>query len=400
MAEKFEKLAQPLREAQKGATTPTKPAATVKPAEPEKKPAVQAEKTAAPVAAEKTPAAEGGESEDVLPRVAAAKKPEAKAEVKPEEAASTQPEIKLPDTASPKAREAWDALKKAHSSREEALRKEIETLKKTAAAPASNDQYEALKKEHEAVLQELAKVNVQSHPKFKQYFDGNMQRAIAIAKGVAGKENEERVQKILLMEDPIEQESAMDDLMLELSPTKQAQMGAIVLGVRSLQAERAAELAKANEHVGRLREEQQAEAQKRIESAKQAMESEISSFQGDDGLPVFQKRTGDTAEDKEWNAAVDKTIERARKIFMGDKVPAQQLARASLYAAAFPTLVKQMHSQAERIAQLEGELQKMTAAEPGGGTSSAGFGDAGGEKAPKSFTERVLSGLGNLQRQP
>lgn len=182
-------------------------------------------------------------------------------------------EMEKTDGFSPKASEKFTALK-ASRDRErtekselqkqvDALRVENETLKKTPASTTSSAELEQMRRERDQ-LNEIVKVHaIQSHPKFKEYFDRRTGEAINVAKQIVGGELAPQVEAALKLADPAERDEALQTVMDELPTVRATRLGAALAELDKIGAERAQAIADAGKNAESLAAGEFAETQKR-----------------------------------------------------------------------------------------------------------------------------------------
>jgi len=236
-------------------------------------------------------------------------------------------------------------------------------LEKTGK-PNDNEALVALQKENESLSARLAELDIERHPKFQEHYDGRIGKKVAMAKSIVG-EHGDKLEQILRLPDGAYRNTQLDELYGELSPRQQAQIGALDVELRELQLERASEIQKSGLTRKQLQEADTAQVRARLEKAKSEFEQVLAlSSDPTDGLPAYQPRDGDAA----WNAKVADRVQLSRAIYMGE-LPASDLARASVWAAAAPALLDEIVGRDAKIQELEGQLARYKTTTPGIGGS-------------------------------
>tara|TARA_Y100001938_G_scaffold106979_1_gene146102 strand:- start:10490 stop:11593 length:1104 start_codon:yes stop_codon:yes gene_type:complete len=214
---------------------------------------------------------------------------------------------------------------------------ELEKLRQEMSELKNNDVdaiLESTKKERDE-MSELLKLNaIEKHPEFRKKFNSRIDAAIEQARQIVGSDDADRVEKLIRMEDSEYRSNALEEVFSELSTSKSAIMGAVLQQVGAARAERAAALADSEATYNSLMESQSAEQKRHIEQSSELFDGVAK--QAISHLDVFQTRDGDDEDTVRWNKEVNDRLEHARNIFIGDTNSQQDLAQASLWAAAGP----------------------------------------------------------------
>ena len=193
-----------------------------------------------------------------------------------------------------------------------------------------------------------------------------------------GEENSERVAELLLMNDSEYRSNGMEEIMVELSTTKQAQLGAMLANIEEVRQNRVDALENSEETYNQI----MAEQAKQRESVLSDTNKLFDNVAKDAGkLEIFATRE----DDAEWNTEVGERVELARAIFSGENEP-EELARASLWAAAGPKYRELLVSQIELNRRLRAQLKEQGGATPSVSTT----GDSGGKAEPKGFVDTFI----------
>lgn len=317
------------------------------PATPTKAPELAPAKTEAPKEAPAAPPAEAPKS--ALPDMKA-----------------VADDVDLPPNMSPKAAENWKKLKaEREAARKEAaaLKAQVEAAKQSAQA---NPEFEQLKKEREELSQQLQMLDVERHPKFQAYFGQRMEQAIATAKSLVPADKADHVAALLQAPESAYRSSQLNEVLAEMSPLESSQFGAALLSLKQVQSERQAELAKVKDNYSRIQQQRIAEQQAQQQQFEKSFNEIVEAHKE---VPVFATRDGDEA----WNQSVNQRLELARNIY-GGKLPVQDLARASLWAAAAPEFMRQAIDLSKENAALKAENEALRGSSPtlGGSGSTPG----------------------------
>ena len=241
--------------------------------------------------------------------------------------------------------------------------------KASSVNPESQAELERLKKQVDEYSQKLAVTAVTEHPKFVAYFKGKVDKEINLARNIVGAEKAEEVAKVLLMADGDYKTLKLEEIMQDITPLQSQRLTNRIDALQEIEMERATEIARANENRGKMQAEEQATAQKRAADGKKLFTDVLKTMQDPkDGMAIYQMRDGDEA----WNAQVKATAAHAERLLFGHQdMKPTDLVKASLEAAAFPTLLKayqsDMKQRDDMIAKLESQVKELSAAQPASG---------------------------------
>ena len=236
---------------------------------------------------------------------------------------------------------------------------------------------ETLKAERDVLSERLKATAIEKHPDFIRQFDDKIAQVVGNAKKTVGEHNEERVERLLRMEDSSLRDDGIEALFDELSPAKKHKMGAMLAQVDTIRSERAAMLTNQEESFKQLNAQHEADvAAQTVESSRVFDEALAEATKH---VEVFQKKDGEDG----WNQGIEDMVSSAKNIFSGNNGDLNEVARATLWAAAAPRY-RQM------LAESYAENQKLKAQLSGAGSSNPTLskspeGEAGSE--PKSFME-------------
>ena len=293
-----------------------------------------------------------------------------------------------------KSGQAADAFRKIKSERDEYRKKyedhdkQVGEMRKRLETPATpqvpeefTQRLAAIEKERDELSDRLRVSDVEQHPKFKQYFDGKNTELISAAKAIVGAEHGDKLEKILRMADNDQRTELLDEMLGDLSPSRQSRLGAVVANIESLQRERAAEVGKSKERWGQLQQQSQAEAAGTMRQKEELAErlvnaaTELEAFKADASTTPERSKQIDTYKTFVRQALTGR-LEGQDAQFM----PLMAVEGLHLKTAVLPGLQA-------KVKELEERLAEFTSANPRAGGSSA----SGSDGQPRSFLE-VLRG--------
>ena len=330
---------------------------------------------AAPAATPPTPAATPAPAPTATDKLPPLSQPKVPAAAEPPKPEPDEPEIPPPDTIkSTKAADDWrkaDAMRRAtikeKKAAEAALKAAQAELEKLRKSPFSSTEVESLKKERDDLDARLRVLDIERHPKFIAHFTEKLKQQTAMAKTIVGKDRADAVETVLKMADSPQRTEQLDKLMEELSPSQQSRLGNVLGMLDMLAAERAAELDKSAQSRELLIESERAESARQQVAFEAAFTDELAAASAtESGMAAFQQRGDDTA----WNADLGNRVMLAKAIYAG-RLPAQDRARAALWAATAPLLLQQNLALQQEAARLQGELAR---ARNGGAAPAPGAG--------------------------
>jgi len=283
----------------------------------------------------------------------------------------------------PESRSSSD-FKKIKEDRDNA-RRELDDLKSKLADLENSDVdkiMEQIKAERDDLSQRLKLAAIERHPKFQQEFQEKVGSVIEQAKRIVGSENADRVEELLNMSESDYRNNSLDEVMMELSTTKQAQLGSLLTRIDEVRRERSAALENAEQTYQQMLQEQTQMREAQIAETHKLFDNVVGEASK---LEVFASRDGDD----EWNSEVKDRVDMARSIFSGENDP-KELARASLWAAAAPKYRELLVQQIELNRRLQKQLSDQGDANPS--VKSAG---GASKEAPKDFIAAFNEAMGN-----
>ena len=337
--------------------------------EPEAKPETAAEE------ATTTEAAGEDKQASFIESFEAAKKgaEEAKAESKPEPEPEPEP---VEDTSKTESRSASD-FKKLKEERDNNKRELEKVQAKLAEMEKADTQnlMKQLEEERDELSARLKVSAIEKHPDFQRQYDSKITQVIENAKATVGEHNGERIERLLRMDESEMRTDGIEAIFAELSPARQAKLGAMLAQVDDVRSERAAMLEDADASYKKLMEGQDAQREAHMDASNKLFDDVLDRARN---LPMYQLRE----DDEEWNAGVKEMEDQARNVFAGGQ-SAETLAEASLWAASAPWLYKRLGETLELNRKLQDQVSGGVSANP---TLSGEGGEAGGAE-PKSFME-------------
>jgi hypothetical protein len=234
------------------------------------------------------------------------------------------------------------------------MKKELEALK----ANSSSGDLEKIKQERDQFSEELKIAAIERHPEFRRKYEERAGQVISQSKelvsGFPGLD--EKIAQLLFMADSPDRAEQLDNVFSEVGLSNSARLATLVTEMDKLQADRADELNNANATYDSLQEQGTAEMRHRLDMTHKTFD-EVA--QKASNLEMYQTKDGDD----EWNSEVDSRMNVARSIFTG--VDNQEdLALASLWAAAGPAYRQAYGAQMEVNRRLQQQIKDLTGANP------------------------------------
>lgn len=236
---------------------------------------------------------------------------------------------------------------------------------------------ENLRAERDELSDRLKTAAIEKHPDFIRQFDEKISQVVENAKNTVGEHNGERIERLLKMEDSDVRNDGIEAIFDELSPARRAKLGAMMAQVDSIRSERAAMLANQEESFKQLNARQDA-----ADAAQTAENSRIFTAalaEATEHVEVFQKKDGEDG----WNKGIEDMVASAQNIFSGQAGDMNEVARATLWAAAAPRYRQMLAESYAENQKLKAQLSGTESSNPAISNSPAG--EAGSE--PKSFQE-------------
>lgn len=336
------------------------------------------------------------EPESAKPADKPAEKP---AEAKPAEKAAEKPKAdddEIPsDVKSPAAQSSWKKLKESKKaieterdsirSERDKLKSEYEALKAQATTPAQkanladDHDFQALKKTLEAKEKEanelserMRLIDVEQHPKFQAYFKAKTDQQFAIAKEIGG----DKLVELLQLPPSEYRKDQILSLMAEMNEVDKSTLGAVMTNLRSIDAERQSEIAKARDSYQQIQAEQKLNTERQVKEMRDLFARTTAEVTDKTkGLSVFQEREGDD----EWNKGVRERLALAQSAFEAKLKPEDGM-KMIYWGAAAPAILQQNKGLMQKVSELEATITELRAAAPSPGGETKGDPDA----APRS----------------
>jgi hypothetical protein len=267
----------------------------------------------------------------------------------------------------PRTAKDWDAFKSARAEKEkkltserDAIRAEKEALAKEleAAKKAGVPDLEALKKERDELDRQLRQVDIERHPRFKEYFEKNRKAAIDRAKSIVGADNAAEIERILQLP-KAQRDDELDALIGELSPLRQAQLGNQVERLDALAEEREAEIAQSRENYEKIQQQQEAALAQQQKQIQDLVTSTVTEFRGTD----------------EGRLMDDATADLASKVALGGTKDPKDVVKIVARGIIYPKLLEAWAADKATISTLEARIKALETATPGPGKGAAAQGD-------------------------
>jgi len=264
-------------------------------------------------------------------------------------------------------------------------RQQIAEMEKKLSGLKDNDVdevLEKLKQERDSLSEQLKTAALEKHPDFIKKFDGKIDQVVSTAKATVGEHNEDRIERLLRMEESEMRNDGLEQIFAELSPTRQAKLGAMLAQIDAIKAERAGMLSNQADALNELNAKYDQQQQERLKSSDAAWGNALS--QAQQHVEVFQKKDGDD----EWNNGIDSMVTSARGLFSGEGATSlEEMARATLWAAAAPRLRSMLNAEREKTAKLEAALASGNNSNPSLSGSPSGDAKAGEKTFAEMFGE-------------
>lgn len=240
---------------------------------------------------------------------------------------------------------------------------------------------EQFEKESKDLSERLRLAAIESHPKFKAYYDGKINAQIDLAKRVVGTDKADAIAEALRMPDGAWKTARLDELSTDLSAVQASRLGSVLNSIESIESERKSEVerAKGDFESAQVKATADAKASRDRTSAEANAKFEAIVKQASDpkeGIPLFQLRDGDEA----WNKAVKERIDGAKATLFGGGNGSSSpdvLIRKALVAEAFPALLENYNTLLTQVDALKAQVSKLSTASPTIESRAAGNGAAG-----------------------
>lgn len=296
---------------------------------------------------------------DHKPTEVAAPAPETPASAKPEDESKWPRSAKEWKNFTEKQKARVAEFEKQLAEREAKI-KDLEAKTNQAITPEVQKEIDGLKKENDEFSRQLRLVAVTTHPRFKQYFDSKTNATLAQLKNCVPADRIESVTKLIQEPDSERRDNSINELLEEMTPLQRARMQGVLSGLSAIQAEKEAEISRANQDYEQMVAQAKAQKEQQQAGFHKSLEDTIKSMQdAKAGRPEYQMREGET----EWNASVQKRIEAGKKLITGN-LPADVMFRAAFDAAAYPDVLAGYKAALGEVDKLKKQIAAMSAANP------------------------------------
>jgi hypothetical protein len=268
--------------------------------------------------------------------------------------------------------------------------------------PTDPATFETLKQERERFATEAKDLSerlrlaaIESHPKFKAYYDGKVTAQVELAKRVVGATKADAIAEALKLPDGAWKTARLEELSTDLSPVQASRLGGVLNAIEEIEAERRSEVARAKGDFETAQAKAAAEstaARERTTAEAHALFESMVKQAGDakDGIALFQLKDGDEA----WNKAVKERVDGARATLFGGtngsaKPAPDNLIRKALLAEAFPALLENYNALLTASEALKAQVEKLTKATPTVEARTA-TGGPGRETTPSKVGSRPM----------
>lgn len=258
-----------------------------------------------------------------------------------------------------KFRESTQARIDKSNSELEKVRKELESERKRIAEQQKSvvdlTEYEGLKKKAEELESTVERLDLENSPKFRNYFDGGIEKHIKLARAVAGTKADE-VSRLLTQPRSADRDEKLREIVDELGLD-----GGVILeslsGINKLKLERAEQLSNHRENVKLLRESESRERKRQEELTISTRQSRADSvLEMIKTIPEFNPDPND----QEHKAFVENAVKVIRQAVMGelpenDSVLMAPTAMKAIYfeKIRLPKMMKEIDALKARLAEYE-----------------------------------------------
>lgn len=225
-----------------------------------------------------------------------------------------------------------------------------------------NTMLEDIKKERDYMSEQLKMSNLERHPEFQQKFQNKIDQIVSGAKAAVGEEYAARMGELVAMNESAYRNQQIEEIMVELTSTQQARMGALLTRMDEVRADKDQALKDADLSYSQLMERQNAEAEAAIKADDKVFNNISSEFA--DTIEAFTPRDGDDS----WNDEVRQRVDSARKLFSG-KSTKEEIIEAVHWASAGPHYYKKAVQLMELNNRLRGKNKDIADATPTATTS-------------------------------
>lgn len=239
----------------------------------------------------------------------------------------------------------------------EATRKELEVERKREVKPSVDlTEFETVKKRAQELESKVERYDLENSDKFKNYFDGGIQKHVKIAKSVAG-ERAGEVEKLLMTPRSAERDEKLREIVDELGLD-----GGVILeslsGINKLKLERSEQLSNHRDNLVALRAHEAAQAKQADEISQATQKARVESvFSKIATMPEFNADPTDT-EHTTFSTNAKEIIRRALNGELADedvlKLPVAAMKAQYLEGIRLPKMQAEIEALKARILEYEG----------------------------------------------
>lgn len=290
-----------------------------------------------------------------------------------------------------KSTKAADAFRKIKEEKAQ-LSKQLDELKLAKTSNQDFDsKFKTLQEERDTLSERVRLLDIERHPNFVKKYESKITGVFDSMKSVVGTEGD-RLIGLLKSPENEYRNSQIDDIVDNLSASKKAKLGALIVRYDEINGEKSSEMSEAKSDydavISRYKEENDSNTASALESATKTWTKVSSDARA---LEIFEPRDND----EEWNVELNGRLNLARQIFNGENSE-EDLAKAALWAAAAPKYRELLYSQVEVNKRLTAELAKYRGNQPGVASRSGISNNNPKSDASKSenFVANVMKSLG------
>lgn len=254
-----------------------------------------------------------------------------------------------------------------------------------------DSKFKTLQEERDTLSERVRLLDIERHPNFVKKYESKITGVFDSMKSVVGTEGD-RLIGLLKSPENEYRNSQIDDIVDNLSASKKAKLGALIVRYDEINGEKSSEMSEAKSDydavISRYKEENDSNTASALESATKTWTKVSSDARA---LEIFEPRDND----EEWNVELNGRLNLARQIFNGENSE-EDLAKAALWAAAAPKYRELLYSQVEVNKRLTAELAKYRGNQPGVASRSGISNNNPKSDASKSenFVANVMKSLG------
>lgn len=252
----------------------------------------------------------------------------------------------------PKTAQHWKEREKSFKAKEQALLNEIQQLK----AATGDSQVAALKAEISSLKNELKTVAIERDPDFQKEWRSKQEAATARLRAIAPKAADRIIALAALPADE-GREKLIDEMIADLPPRQQAQIGIALHDISKLTEERSTLMKSAEERLGKAAQQTIEQRQQERQHQEAIFEEEVAEWE--EVLTGFDP------------GKLKSSLDLSRRAFIGDVGDDRKLARLSVWAAVGQLLAQDNLGKEKQITELKAQLAALKGAQPTVSASAA-----------------------------